>query len=452
MSVQSLEAKFQAVGNPAVVVRNAPAIKFVFPMLSEYSNWRDEQRAWAETSVLYDQSHHMDDLYVKGPDVRRLFNDISVGNFDKFGRNKAKQFLATNYDGYVIADAIVFGMEDDEFSVVGTPIAPNWVAYQAETGDYDVRVVRDDHTVPGVYRPRLTFRYQLNGPRTQDIVQKAHGKPLEHIKFFAIGEFDIAGHMVRALNHTMSGVPGREMTGLEIFGPAEAGPDVLAALLEAGAEFGLRQGGALSYLSALYEGGWLPSPLPAIYTGEKMQSYREWLSVRTLEANASVGGSFHADHIEDYYFTPWDLGYGRLVKFDHNFIGRDALMALEKQPHRTKVWLRWHDDDVARVVTSRIVDGDQGAHSLNFPNSTYHHFQYDEVLGRDGAMVGVSTYAGYTVNLGAVVSLACLDRDQAVDGAEVALRWGEPEGANRPWGEAHRQTTIRATISTKPLI
>jgi glycine cleavage system aminomethyltransferase T len=451
MSAQSLDEKFQGLGDLAVAVRQAPALKYVFPILSEYTNWQDEQRAWKETSVLFDQSHHMTDVYFKGPDVKRLFSDVGVGNFAKFGRNKAKQFLATNHEGFVIADGIAFGIDDDEINLVGTPVAPNWVAYHAETGGYDVKVTRDDHSFFGGSKPRLTFRYQMNGPVTREILEKAGDKPLERIKFFEIGEFTIAGHKVRALNHTMAGVPGREMTGLELFGDAADGPEVLAAILEAGREFGLRQGGARSYQSATYESGWIPSPLPAIYTGEKMKPYRQWLSAQTLEANASVGGSFRAENIEDYYFTPWDLGYGRLVKLDHDFIGSDALRAMESQPHRKKVWLRWNDEDVARVVASSIVDGDSGARMLDFPNANFNHFQYDQVL-RDDTMVGVSTYAGYTVNLGAVVSLASINERNVEDGAEVSLVWGEPEGASRPFGEPHTLTNIRATIHTSPLV
>jgi vanillate/3-O-methylgallate O-demethylase len=203
--MDSLEARIHQFGNPATMLRNAPATKYVFPMAVEYTNWRDEQEAWRKTAVLYDQSLHMTDVYFKGPDVKRLFSDVGVGNVDKFGKNKAKQFVACNYDGYVIADAILFGFEDNEYSLVGTPVAPNWVTFQAETGGYDVEVRRDERSVENDGR-RLTFRYQLNGPATQAIVEKAHGKPLEKIKFFNIGEFSIAGYPIRALNHTMAGV------------------------------------------------------------------------------------------------------------------------------------------------------------------------------------------------------------------------------------------------------
>ena len=93
----------------------------------------------------------------------------------------------------------------------------------------------------------------------------------------------------------------------------------------AGEEFGLRRSGGRAYSSNTLESGWIPSPLPAVYTGEGMRAYREWLPATGYEGSASIGGSFVSDEIEDYYFTPWDLGYGRFVKFDHDFIGREAL-------------------------------------------------------------------------------------------------------------------------------
>ena len=51
---------------------------------SEFTNWRDEQRAWRETCALFDQSHHMTDLYVEGPDALKLFSDLGVNSFKNF--------------------------------------------------------------------------------------------------------------------------------------------------------------------------------------------------------------------------------------------------------------------------------------------------------------------------------------------------------------------------------
>ena len=65
---------------------------------------------------------------------------------------------------------------------------------------------------------------------------------------------------------------------------------------------------------------------------------------------ASLGGSFVSDNIEDYYLTPYDLGYGPFVKFDHDFVGRAALEAMAAHPQRQKVTLVWNGDDVARAM------------------------------------------------------------------------------------------------------
>jgi vanillate/3-O-methylgallate O-demethylase len=393
----------------------------------------------------------MTDIYFKGPDVQRLLSDVGVNSFRTFGKNKAKQFVACNQDGHVIGDAILFGLEDDKVSLVGRPAAPHWVAFCAETGGYDVEVTRDERSLINRGK-RLIFRYQLQGPNAQKIVEKAHGGPLPRIKFFNIGEFTIAGVPIRALNHTMTGIPGEEMTGLEMTGPVEGRDAVMEALLDAGAEFGMRQGGARSYSSTLLESGWIPSPTPAIYSGEAMKPYREWLSAQSWEANASMGGSFVSNRIEDYYQTPWDLGYGGLVKFDHDFVGRGALEELADQPHRRKVWLRWNDDDVTRIFATSMFGTDERAKSLEIPMSVYCTLPFDTVLIGD-RLVGLSTFSGYTVNLGGWVSLAMIDEADARDGAEVTVVWGEEGGGtSKPTVERHVRANIRATISTTPLV
>ena len=451
MARESLEDKIQRGGNTARMLRNSPLGAYIYPMKSEFSNWRDEQRAWTTTAVLFDQSFHMTDVYFKGPDALRLLSDLGVNTFRNFGKNKAKQFVACNYDGYVIGDAILFAFEDDEFSLVGRPITPNWVAFHAETGGYDVTVIRDERSVANSGR-RLTFRYQIQGPNALKIVEKAHGGAIDHIKFFNIGKFTIAGCPIRALNHTMSGVPGLEMTGLELVGASEQGPQVMAALLEAGQEFGLREGGSRAYPTTAIESGWIPSPVPAIYTGEQMKPFRQWLAADSWEANASIGGSYASDNIEDYYLTPWDLGYGHIVKLDHDFIGRDALERLAGQSHRRKVWLRWNDEDVARVIASSLFGGSDRAKYLETPCSNYATGPHDKVVIGD-RLVGLSTYSGYTVNVGGWSSLAVVDEADATDGTPVTIVWGEENGGSaKPTVERHTQTEIRATLSTRPLI
>ena len=155
------------------------------------------------------------------------------------------------------------------------------------------------------------------------MLEKLNGGPLPETRFFNMDWITIAGRQVRALHHGMSGVPGREL-----FGPWDDGADVKAAILEAGAEFGLVHVGSRVYATNTLESGWIPCPLPAIFTGDDMKAYREWLPAKGYEGTGSLGGSYYSDDISDYYFTPYDLGYGPFVKFDHDFIGREALEAM----------------------------------------------------------------------------------------------------------------------------
>jgi len=445
MSHQSLEELLQATGNPVELVRNSQIGPYVYPKVpAEFSNWRDEQVAWRETCALFDQSHHMTDLYIEGPDVIRLLSDLGVNTFKNFAVNKAKQFVACNEDGYVIGDGILFYHSENRVSLVGRPSAHNWVQFHAETGDYDVELERDERTAANPTGRRKLYRFQTQGPTALEVLAKAHGGPLPEIKFFNIGDLTIGGRKVRALHHGMSGAPG-----MELFGPWEEGEDVRAALVEAGEEFGLEQVGSRVYATNTLESGWIPCPLPAVFTGDGMKAYREWLPANWYEGTGSLGGSYYSNDIRDYYLTPHDLGYWPFVKFDHDFVGRDALETMT-EPKRRKVTLAWNGDDVAEAMGTLMSKGEGlAAKYIDLPLSNYSTWPNDKVL-QNGEMVGVSTFSGYSYNERSMLSLAILDIDVEI-GSEVVLVWGEEGGGSRkPVVERHSQAEIRAIVSPCP--
>jgi glycine cleavage system aminomethyltransferase T len=444
MSYQSLADVLQTVGSPVELLRNSQIGPYAFPVVRhEFTNWRDEQRSWREACALFDQSHHMTDLYVKGPDALKLFSALGINSFKNFKVNQAKQFVACTPDGYVIGDAILFYLGEDSFNLVGRPPAANWVQYNLETGGYNASAERDERSAVNQGR-RKAYRYQVQGPTALQVMEKVTGQPAPEIRFFNIGAFTIAGREVRALRHGMVGRPG-----WELFGPWEDGEAVRDAIVAAGGEFGLRQVGARTYPTSCLESGWIPSPLPAIYTSEKLAPYRQWLSSKSYEAMASLGGSFYSSDIADYYLTPWDLGYGPFVKFDHDFVGREALEKMIDHQKRKKVTLVWNGDDVARAFKSLSDDGDIIKY-IDLPLANYSTLPYDKVL-KSGKTVGVSTYTGYTYNERAMVSLAMIDTELSEPGTEVTLVWGEENGgSSKPTVERHVQTEIRATVAPVP--
>ena len=444
MSVKTLEDKIRVVGNPVDMLRNAPSGPYQFPVKAEFMNWRDEQEAWRHGAVLFDQSFHMTDQYIEGPDVKRLIQDLAVNTMANFRKDVAKQVVFCNHDGYLVGDAIMFILEDDRVNIVNKPINRNWVQFHIETGDYDVEAVTDDRALDNTGQ-RLGYRFEVQGPNANAILEKLNGAPIEGFRFFGMGYIDIAGIRVRALRHGMAGA-----VGLELFGPFDDYDRIRDAILEAGAEMGLLVAGARTYSTVAHESGWFPSPLPAIYSGESMKPYREWLGADSFEANLSLGGSLVSDDVEDYYLTPYDIGYGHIVRFDHEFVGRAALEAKKDQPHRHKVTLRWNRDDVVRVFASMFNQGDRYKY-MDIPASHYATCPYD-LVSKDGSPVGLSHYPVYTTNVAGWISLALVDEAVAAPGTKVTITWGEPDGGTRkPTVERHVQTEIGATVAPCPI-
>jgi glycine cleavage system aminomethyltransferase T len=444
MNQRSLEDVLQQAASPVELLRNSQIGPYAFPVVpAEFTNWRDEQHSWRETCALFDQSHHMTDLYIDGPDALKVLSALAVNSFKGFSVDKAKQFVACSPDGYVIGDAILFYLAENSFSLVGRPPAINWVQYHCETGDYEAVAQRDERSAVNEGR-RRTYRYQVQGPNARHVMEKVTGQPVPDIRFFNMDTLTIAGHPVRALRHGMVGQPG-----WELFGPWEEGDAVRAAILEAGREFGIQRVGARTYPTSTLESGWIPSPCPAIYTGDALAGYRRWLPASGYEATASLGGSYYSADIEDYYLTPYDLGYGGFVRFDHDFVGRAALERMPHDEQRVKVTLAWRAEDSKRAVGS-LFDAGDGSKYIDMPLANYATLPFDKVL-RDGKIVGLSTYTGYSHNERSMLSLAVVDAGVAKPGTEVTVVWGEENGGStKPTVERHAQTEIRATVGPAP--
>ena len=369
MTVVSLQDKLNQAGSAVRMLRESQMGPYVYPIPAEFSNWRDEQRAWRETVALLDQSFHMTDLYIEGPDALRLLSQVGINSFANFGRNKAKQLVTCNQDGYVIGDVILFGLEDDRYLIIGRPVVANWVQFNAETGGFNVRVERDERSLSNP-KPRKTYRFEIQGPSAPSLLEKLNGAPLEPIRFFNMGEIRIAGRKVRALRHGMGGAPG-----LEIWGPLNQGAEIKDAILEAGQEFGLWQVGV---------------------------------------AGVALGENESAS-----------------------------------EPHRRKVTLVWNPNDVLAVQGSLCGDELAGKF-MDMPTPHYAAFPYDKVVSQDRT-VGISTYAAYTANERAWISLAIVNEEVAKLGTELTVIWGEEGGGSkRPVVERHRQMPIRAVVNPWP--
>ena len=194
------------------MIRNSQIGAYVYPVVPpEYTNWRDEQRAWRESCVLFDQSHHMVDIYIEGPDALKMLTDLAINSFAKFPPNRAKQFIPCGHSGHVIGDGILFHLEQNKLVFVGRAPSANWIQFQAATGGYNVNIVKDDRSPSrphGKPVSRISYRYQIQGPNAWKLIEKLNGGPVPDIKFFTMDAINIGGRKVRALRHGMAGAPG----------------------------------------------------------------------------------------------------------------------------------------------------------------------------------------------------------------------------------------------------
>jgi vanillate/3-O-methylgallate O-demethylase len=180
-----------------------------------------------------------------------------------------------------------------------------------------------------------------------------------------------------------------------------------------------------------------------------MKKYREWLPAGGYEGTGSIGGSFVSADIEDYYLTPYALGYGPFVKFDHEFIGREALERQSKQPQRKKVTFAWNAEDVLKIFASLLEPGRENYKYFDFPNCNYASSNYDSIL-MGGKVVGYSMFGGYSYNERTVLSLGVVDPNIEV-GNVLTLLWGEEHGGTQKTTvEPHEPLEIRVKVAPTP--
>lgn len=416
----------------------------------EFSTWQREQRAWREGVALFDQTHHMNGVYLSGSDTLSFLSGLACNALADSAPGRAHQVITCNPEGHFIGDGILFHLAPGEMFMCGAPFAVNWVRYNADHTELDVRAEYEPRSpvyANGHGNTRRSCRYQIQGPHAWALLEHLNGGPIKDVRFFHFTELSIAGHRVHGLRHGMAGAPG-----LEIWAPWELRDELREAIVEAGRDFGLALVGALAYLSGAAESGWIASGIPAVFS-ESLRSYREWLPDTENEAMFRLAGSFASSRVEDHYLTPYDLGYDRLVDLDHAFVGRDALAAMDPADARRPVSLVWEPDDAARLFTDMLNPDGFAGRPLHLPivDGDQVVSPYDAIRLGD-RIVGYGHMTAYTANERVILTLATVARDVEI-GAEVTIDWGEAGGG---FGDlrvaADEIRPIRATVGPAPYV
>ena len=391
----------------------------------EYTTWLDENLSWKETAYIGDWSFLWQHRF-RGPEVLRLFSDFSVNDFSRFAVGQSKHVVHTNDAGKVIHEGILTKFADDDFVLHGR--GGFWMAYQLERSSYDVTVQQEDW-----------FIYQVSGPNAIKVLAKLdRSEGYLDTKYMWVAPVTIAGHSIWALRQGMAGE-----VGFELQGPRKIGDEIYAAVLDAGVEFGIRRmGSRVAYLNHLE--ACVPTIqtdyLPAIFEPAQQGYLQSFLA--SMPANsqpAYIAGSFQAEQVSDYYRSPVELGWGKVISTGHDFLGREALLTEKASPRRVIRTLVWDADDVLDVYGSLFRDGPNYTY-MEMPRDPWGYMWADRVEA-DGRLIGVTTSRGYSYYFRKMLSLCPIDVEYAEPGTEVTVAWGNP-------GDPEKR--IRATVAPAP--
>lgn len=404
----------------------------------EFSGWMDEQLSWKSTCYLGDWSF-VPQIRIKGPDALQLLRDISVNDLDNFPLNRAKHLIQCNEAGKVISEGILLRHGEDDFEYqCGTP---QWLWYNLKSKGY-----KADVSIP------YSYKLQISGPNALALCEKLRGGSLRDVKFMWTQDGKVAGLDVTFLRQGMAGE-----IGFELQGPIEQKDAIIAAVVEAGAEFGLRRLGArnlmINHLEACY-----PTGSMHFYNALSDESRADYAAFMAKDENILPGwkggpfetvlrynfsgaytGSWDGDDISDLYRSPVEMGWGRNIAFNHDFIGRAALEEEVANPRRKVVTLEFDRDDIMRVHASLFDEG-PAYRQFEFPDIPYQVAWTDLIL-KDGKSIGHATHPGYSLYFKKVLALSFIDVGFAEPGTRVCVMWGDP---------GQPQTELNATVKPAP--
>jgi len=390
----------------------------------EYTDWQDESMSWKETCYIGDWSFLWERRF-RGPDVLKLFSDVSVNNFDQFALNQSKHVIHTNEDGMVISEGILTRLGEEEFMLFGR--GGFWVDYNLRRGNYNATSEVDDW-----------FNLQVSGPTALQVVEKASGQSLRDIKFMHNGKIKIRGHEMLALRQGMAGE-----IGFELQGPVEHKTEITEAIMEAGADFGIKKIGGrtvmINHLEACFP-TIVTDYLPAIFGDDKAEFLAEFkAAMPSFASTFNIAGSFEGNDVKEWYRNPVELGWGKRVDLQHEFIGKEALISEVENPTRLMRTLVWNSEDVQDVQAS-LYRKDVPYDYMEIPRDQ-RGFMYADKVMIDGSEIGVTTSRGYSYFFREMLSLCTIDAAYAEPGTKVSIIWGNPGSP---------QKEIRAIVAPAP--
>ena len=311
-------------------------------------------------------------------------------------------------DGLIANHTLTVRDGEDRFRTLASP---PWPLFQQHKFDFDVQVELNE-----------IFILQVAGPRSLEILEKVLGKDIRDLGFLDFVPTSIPG-VDAPVELELSRIGMAGTLAYEIRGPLEAGPAVYDAVYQAGKPLGIKRLGWRTYAVNHTEGGfpqlgvtWLASMIldPAVQH-----------SPLGPLLEAPLTGSVDPSDVRARMRTPQEVNWAWMGKFDHDFVGREAMEAEAADPKRKTVILRWNPEDLVDVFASQFEQGEPYKF-IEFPVAPQQPAGgHADLVTKDGKPVGISSAAVYSFYYREMISQTTIDLDQAEIGNEVVVHWGD---------------------------
>lgn len=389
----------------------------------EFNGWKRESMSW-KTGCYIHGGLSGSQFNFTGPDIIPFFSSICTNSFAKFSVGSMKHAVMCTEQGLIATHGILQRNSEDEVRFYA---GDDWPIYMLGKTGYRVKPE---------YCP--SYLFQVAGPTSLATLERAADESLGDIAFLRFRTARIAGKPVEIARLGMSG-----NLAYEVRGPIEDGPAVYDAIYRAGADFSIERLGWRTYLVNHVEGGF-PQRYWTFF-GAQLEDpgFAEFTAGRGFPHQ--ITGSVDPADMRARLRSPLELGWDRAVKFDHDFVGRQALEEQAAAGHRTVVTLRWNPDDVMDIYASLLRPGEEFK-TIDLPTcppwSGGVNAHADHVLNA-GRHVGVSSGTIYSYFFREVLSMGTVDRDSSQIGTEVIVKWGD---------HGQRIKDVRATVDRFPYL
>lgn len=383
--------------------------------------WYEVGQSYFESSYIHAGLSGPEETF-HGPDAAKLLSDGSINNVYKWKNGKCKHLVALTPDGLVANHALFLKDDDNTYRTTAGCSVPYLMLLQS--GNYQCE-----------YTTRQIFIFQFSGPLSLTILEKATQSNLRDVKFLDFRPVRIPG-IDAELEIARIGMSGT--LAYELHGPAELGAQVYDYVYQIGKPMGMKRMGWKDYTVNHTFGGFAQMTV-----NFELSLYQSPEFCASAPFSMKCTGSVDPADLRARFRSPVECDWAWMAKFDHEFVGREALEAEIANPKRKLVTLEFNPDDLAEVYRSQYTEEPYKYMDMPCAEPQPCGGHQDYVTDGEGKVIGISAVPTYSSHFHTMIAHAILDVEQIEEGKEVLVQWGD-------YGK--RIKNLRAKIARFPYI